>query len=446
MSDISYNCCDKRKYYRLTNPVKVTLEGQEYTTLDWSVSACKISDYAGLLEKNEETIAEIEINFQGFSVKFYQKIRILRYEPKNGSLIAEYIDPSPRNREILSYFSRGLITGEFQAFEDIIKHVDVPVTDDYIAAQFEEDETPSAYKRGLIVLSYILLGIMVLVYAYNLIYTRGYVMQVDSAIVTSRTEVIQSPGQGVISEVHAKEGDKVKAGQELFTVMNPELQMEIKDKKIEILKNKALLREKQRQLDSSALLNKIEFLSDQLAKNRILYEKKLISRPELDNLQAQILELEQDFSNLEAEKERIEATIAINETDLAFSESINALNTVKVPFDGVLEESTAFKGKPVDEDTPLMVVKSNSDHKYIEAYLDASQPHELVLNSGVQVEIPLYGIKTEGVLTEIHRKDEQITAVVEPDNPDLLDAVKLGTPVKITLKKNKFLGLRGEQP
>ena len=56
MSDISYDHSDKRKYYRLINPVKVTIEGQDYKTLDWSVSALKIANYSGFLGINDETL------------------------------------------------------------------------------------------------------------------------------------------------------------------------------------------------------------------------------------------------------------------------------------------------------------------------------------------------------------------------------------------------------
>lgn len=445
MSEILYDCSNKRKQYRLTSPVKVIIEGQEYRTIDWSVSSVKIANYSGRLEKNEETAAEIEINFQGFTVRFSQKIKVLRLDPLQGSLIAEFIDSSTRNREILSYFSRGLITGEFQAFEDIIKHVDIPITDEYVNDCFQEvSDNPSVLKRGTLFLAYILLGIMVLVYAYNLIYSKGYLMQVDSGVVTSRTEVLLSPARGIISEVYAQGGEKIEKGQQLFRVISPELEREIEDKKIEVLKNQALLKEKENQLLNTAQAEKIDYIQEELDKKTILYNKKLVSKPELDRLKGELLDLKQELAYQKAEKERLEEILDINEKDLAFSEAISDRNTVKAPFRGFLEENLAFEGKYVDEKTPLMIVKPDSDIKFIEAYLDESQPHKLVLNSRVYIKIPLYNLEVEGILTEMHKRDRLIKAVIKPDNTDLLEDVKLGTPAKISFVKNRFLGVRGK--
>ncbi|OGI02433.1 MAG: hypothetical protein A2Y25_01230 [Candidatus Melainabacteria bacterium GWF2_37_15] len=447
MSDISYDHSDKRKYYRLINPVKVTIEGQDYKTLDWSVSALKIANYSGFLGITDETLAEIEINFQGFSVKFSQKIKVMRIEQESNTLVAEYIDPSPRNREILEYFSKGLITGQFQPFDEIIKHIDIPISDDYINASFQEDSEYNTRlpNKKLILFMYVVLGVMVFMYIFQLAYTKAYLIQVESAVVASRTETLNSPTKGVVIDIFAQEGETIAAGEPIFKVIDPAFEREIEDKKIEILKNEALLKEKQKQLETSANVGKIAFLRDELEKKTQLYEKKLVSRPEIDTLTGEILQLENDLALLQAEEERLEEIIAISEKDLAFSESINTHNTVKAPFDAIVEEVLAFKGKYVDEKTPVVLIKSNSHDKFIEAYLKESQPHKLMLNSRVYIEIPLYSLKLEGILTEIQKNNELATAIIKPNDPDLLETVKLGTPAKISFVKGRFFNHRTEE-
>ncbi len=415
MSEISYDYTNKRKYYRLTNPVKIILEGREYTTLDWSVSAVKISNYSGLLEKNEKTTADIEINFQGFAVKFSQEVRVLRYDPKTGNLVLEYVDSSPRNREILSYFSRGLITGEFQAFDDIIKHVDVPVSDEYISERFQEEENPAPPKLWLTYLSYLLLGVLVLFYILNLVYSNGFLMPVESAVVKSVVETVNSPAQGIVSGIYTEEGREIKVGQKLFSIINPEQQREIEDKRIELLKNRALLKEKQTQLENGFQKEKLNYLEEELRKKKLLFEKKLVSKPEIDELQGKIIETKQELALLQTETQRLQEIIAINQKDLSYSESINSLNTVKVPFDGILEEVIAFEGKYVDEKTPIMLIRPKSENKYIEAYLDDKQPHRLALNSRVYIELPLYDLKLEGRLTGMRKEEDTIIAEITPD-------------------------------
>jgi len=440
MSEILYDYTNKRKYYRLNNPVKITLEGREYTTLDWSVSALKISGYSGLLEVNEKTTAEIEINFQGFTVKFSQDVQVLRYEPKTGSIVLEYVETSPRNREILSYFSRGLITGEFQAFEDIIRHIDIPLSEEYIVDNFEAEAVPAAPKRWVSYLSYLLLGVLVAVYVFNLVYSRGYLMPVESAVVASATEVISSPVQGHISDIYAEEGSDIAFGQPLFSVVSPELQRELEDKRIELLKNTALLKERKTQLANGFQYEKLSYLEEELEKKRLLLEKKLVSKPEVDELYGKIIETRQELAILQAETQRLEEIIAINRKDFLYSEELNALNTVKAPFDGVLEEVTAFGGKYVDEDAPVLLVRPKSENRYIEAYLNDKQPHRLAINARVHIELPLYGVKTRGRLTGMQKDGDSIVAEITPDSPEVLKGVKPGTPAKISFVKKSFLG------
>ncbi len=498
--NISYEPPDKRRFYRLAHPVKVIIDSIPYKTVNWSVSAFKVENYRGNLAVGDINTVEIEINFQGFTVKFYQKVKVLRIEPENNALIAEYIETSPRNREILSYFSQGLITGELHSFDEVIRHLDIPINDSYINYTFLENPPAkkSSFCRTSSMFIYILLGLTLALYVLNSYYTHVYLLQVDSAVVAGKTELINSPSKGIISKIHIREGDSITRGEPLFQISNPEAEKEIEEKKNQILKNRAILKEHQRQLKNlqsklenykknfsfklstqekiiGSLKEKLDLLNDELEKKTAFYKRKLVSKPEIDRLKKEIIGLEQklaaanyeyyhiyeniqnpesgtndeihkkeDSENLKAEIERIKETIRIDEKELSYIKFINGKNTMKAPFKAVLGEIFAFEGKYVDEKTPILLLKDTSGKKFVEARLSEKDALKLRLGLEVKIEVPSQDIRLKGKLIRLEKRQEfpgksLIIALIEPENPGLLKPIRDGTPVKVEFRKKKVL-------
>ena len=250
--DITYDSPDNRKYYRLINAIKVIIDGNEYKTTDWSVNAFKIGGYTGNLSVGKIVLAAVEINFQGFFVKFFPQIKVLRIDAKNNTLVAEFVDLSERHSEFLVYFSKSLITGKFQPFDEVIKHIDIPITDNYITDTFQEEPESKKhfFNRSFMILLYVVLGIVIFLYGFKLYYSNVYLMQIDSAVVLNKTKVINSPTKGILSDIYVKDGESVYKGQPLFKIINPDIERKIEDKKINILKNEAVLKEKQKNLEN----------------------------------------------------------------------------------------------------------------------------------------------------------------------------------------------------
>ncbi|HSA07023.1 MAG TPA: hypothetical protein P5556_07565 [Candidatus Gastranaerophilales bacterium] len=499
-TDIVYEPADKRRFYRLSIPIKIRLMGNEYKTVDWSVNAFKITGYTFYLEPKEELNAEFELNFQGFALKFSQKVKVLRIEEENNAIIAEYADLTLRNREILGYFSRGILSGEFQPFNEVIKHVDIPISEDYLNKTFIEnpEEKKSLTSRKLVMLLYIIVGIVALLYFLNLYYTSICLLQIDSAIISGKTEVVASPLKGIVSEIYARENSYVEEGQPLFKISDLEIEREIADKENEILKNEAFLKEKQKQLQSlqarlenyknnfylqsnvqekiiSSTSEEIDLLKDELARKNTLYSRQLVSKPEIDKLKGEILQQEQklafakyeystnnenlknpenainsaiskkeDSESLKAEIEKIEEIIKIEQKELSFIRSIKEKNTIKAPFKAILLEITAFKGKYSDEKTPIIVLKDISGEKFVEAYLTESEALKLKLGLKTRIHIPSQDLKLTGRLVKLEKRNEflgrdVIIGLIKPDNPDLIKIVNDATPVKVTfIRKNHF--------
>ena len=201
-------------------------------------------------------------------------------------------------------------------------------------------------------------------------------------------------------------------------------------------------------------------LNDELEKKTFLYRKKLASKPEIDKIKKELLQLEQnaasasyeydltvkalenpenllnlsfrlkkDSKDLKTEIERLKNSIAINKQDLDFSRQLNGQNMIKAPFDSVSVKFLAFKGNYIKEKMPVVALKQGSDEKFIEGYLKETDALKLKFNSGVNVEVPFYGIKFKGTLTQLEKSQKNsrnnlTVATIKPENPGLLKNIK----------------------
>ncbi len=494
---------DKRKFYRIDVPIVVIIEGKAYKTADWSMKALRIEGYEGKLTPGDEIPAILEMKFQDFACRFDQAIRVTRLDSEEGWLVAEYANISPRIEEAFSFFSKGLISGEYQAFDEIIRHLDIPISEDYLLKTFQEEpETPrKPFFKSFKVLLSIIIGILMLVGGLNWLYLIFCVVHVDSAFIAGKTEIINNPSKGIIKEIFVTENELVEKDKLLFKTFNPEIQTEIEEKKNEILKNLAILREKQKQLANirsklenyrrdysfklkvqgqiiSSISEKVDLLKDELDKKVSLYKRKLISQPEIDLLKKELLEQEQnlaaanyeyyhiyenirdpesgtndeihkkeDSKNLQAEIDRIKEIINIDKQELAYIEALDGNNTVRAHFKAVISEVLAFNGKFVDENEPVLVLRDISGEKFIEAYLTEEEALKLKLGLMADINIPSRDIDLKGRLIKLERREQLpgrsiFVAVVQPENSDALKNINFETPAKVVFIRKKLFKSR----
>ena len=495
--NISHSPSDSRKHYRLTNTLNIQVEGVVYKTSDWSVSACKIGEYAGSLQAGDETVASFEFRFQDFSSIFNIKIKVLRQE--DDELVFEYIDENPRKLEAISYFSKGIVSGELQDFEDFIRHIDIPITDNYIQETFKEEEKAHPTRNFFVVFS-VIAGIIALLFMGKSVYTNFNLLPVDSAVVSVKTSEINSPSRGILSDIYVEEGMYIAPGEPLFKVLNTRIEKEIELKKNEILKNKALLKEKRQKLynlqsrltsykqDISLKLDvqekviesisgKIDILNAELTNKEKLYKKQFISKPEIDVVKREILRQEQLLSeanyeyflayssykdperaissvninryqntdNLKAEIQRVTEFITIEEQELDYIKSANYQNVVKVPFKAFVKKIYAFEGKYVDEKTPVVFLKDvSSGKKLVEACITEAEALKLRIGIETKISIPSQKLELKGVLVSLEKRQENwgknlVIAVIKPDTPERLEEVSDETPAKVVFVRNKIL-------
>lgn len=128
LPEMRYEIASQRRHFRVSAPMRIQIGQHSYHAANWSLVDFKITGYAGTLQPGEETSVRVSIPYQGFEIAFHTNARIVRAEASDGSLIAEFTQLDEREREILEHFVCGLLRGEIEPVEGILRRLDLPVT------------------------------------------------------------------------------------------------------------------------------------------------------------------------------------------------------------------------------------------------------------------------------------------------------------------------------
>ncbi|HRK53782.1 MAG TPA: efflux RND transporter periplasmic adaptor subunit [Cyclobacteriaceae bacterium] len=157
-------------------------------------------------------------------------------------------------------------------------------------------------------------------------FTREYVTQIQSL----QNIELRAMTKGFIQSINVDEGQSVKSGQVLFTIMPKEYEAELEKAKAE------------------ANTAELEWLN-----TKTLAEKSIVSQTELAIAQAKL--------------DQAKAEVALAELYLSFTK-------VKAPFDGVIDRIRFKIGSLIDEGTLLTTLSNN---KEIYAYFNVSESEYL---------------------------------------------------------------------
>ncbi len=224
---------------------------------------------------------------------------------------------------------------------------------------------------------------------------------------------IRSKINGYLEKIYVDEGSHVKAGQVLFKLSNIDFQQEVR-------KSQALLRSAVAQAKSAKL---------ELQNVQKLYDKNIVSKAELDQVQIQ----------LELAQAKIEEAQA-HEQSAQFNLS---LTTIKAPFDGVIHRIPFKLGSLINDGTLLTTLSNNTE---VYAYFNVSEKEYLSLtqsnNMHLDAEISLLLANNQphkypGIIEnqdgEFDRGTGNIAFRAKFPNPELL--IKHGSTGKVRLNR-----------
>jgi len=227
-------------------------------------------------------------------------------------------------------------------------------------------------KRVLLLLSFLVSTLFALDLEVS-----GYVTSDNQKMITSRY-------MGFIKNMKVAEGDMVKKGDLLY---------EIDSKEIDAAKRQVELAISQAQLALQMNKNQLNNILVNLARNKRLYKKGMVSKYDLENLE------------LAAKNMRDMVKIAQKQVEQAKAREQEVLNQykylhIKAPNDGVIVKKMAKEGEISIPGMPALILTDLSSLK-ITIEINESDLKYVRIGKKVRVEIPSAGYKGEGVISAI---------------------------------------------
>ncbi len=209
-------------------------------------------------------------------------------------------------------------------------------------------------------------------------------LELSGTVISDNQKMITSRFMGFVKNMKVAEGDQVKKGEILYEIDSKEIEAMARQVDLAISQARLALQMNENQLNN-VLLN--------LARNKRLYKKGMVSKFEVENLE------------LAAENMRDMVRIAKKQVAQAEAQKDVVLNQykylkIKSPNDGVVVAKRLNEGDMQIPGMPALVI---TDLKHLKVLTEISESNLKYIKMGkkVKIEIPSIGLKTQGVVSAI---------------------------------------------
>ncbi|HIP28898.1 MAG TPA: efflux RND transporter periplasmic adaptor subunit [Sulfurovum sp.] len=230
---------------------------------------------------------------------------------------------------------------------------------------------------------------------YLLMYVMGttlYAAEINLAgsVVSDNQKMITSRYMGYVKKMAVSEGDIVKKGQLLY---------EIDSKEIESAERQVDLGISQARLALQMNKNQYHNVITNLSRHKRLYEKKMVSKYELETLQLTAKNLK-DMVKISEEQ--------VKQAEAKKDEVLNQYNYLRIlaPNEGVIVSKKLNEGEMAMPGMPGVVLTDLS-RLAIVAEISETQLRYISIGKKLEVEVPSMGLKTSG----------EISALIPSSNP-----------------------------
>ena len=391
MASIDHEAASQRRYYRMTFPLNITLEGATYKTADWSVGGFRLEKYPNALQKDQEISIEVHVPYQGYKIAFSQQARVVKSDGPGTDLACEFIDLEDRSREVLTFISKGLISGEMAGIDEVIKRIDTPVTPTPLVedASWQDQPLSRKLRRITVGLMYLVIGAVLTLYVVVALYSYFYRLQVETAVVEAYAEAVLSPQDGIMEGLNTEVGNDIKKGEVLFTLRDPALEREIAQAEVVILEAQAQLEESQAVLadqeqqlalyteisaariqaadkSAKAIGDQLNLAQSELNRKRQLFERGIRDRVDVDEAASKLAGI------------RVELVHAQSDAEIA-SQSVKAI-----------DQGLYFTGEYLRDGLPLLRAEVEKARKLLQAAQERKRIAESQLEN-LKVNAPFDG-------------------------------------------------------
>lgn len=209
-------------------------------------------------------------------------------------------------------------------------------------------------------------------------------IDLSGSVVSDNQKMITSRYMGYVRNMAVSEGDIVKKDQLLY---------EIDSKEIESAERQVDLGISQARLALQMNKNQYNNVLTNLARHQRLYDKKMVSKYELETLQLAAKNLK-DMVKIAEEQ--------VKQAEAKKEEVLNQYNYLKItaPNAGVIVDKRLNEGEMAIPGMPAVVLTDLSKLKIV-AELSETQLKYIDLNKEVDIEIPSIAFNTKGKITSI---------------------------------------------
>jgi len=220
------------------------------------------------------------------------------------------------------------------------------------------------------------------IFAINIIFAAQ--IELSGSVVSDNQKMITSRYMGFIKNMRVSEGDIVKKGDILYEIDSKEI--EAAERQVDLAINQARLA---LQMNENQLNNVLT----NLARNKRLYKKGMVSKFQLENLE------------LAAKNMKDMVKLAKEQVAQAQAQKESVMNQYKylkivAPNDGVIVAKRAKEGEIQIPGMPALILTDLSDLK-IMTEISESNLRYAKIGKKVKIEIPSVGYKGEGEITSI---------------------------------------------
>jgi len=210
------------------------------------------------------------------------------------------------------------------------------------------------------------------------------VLELTGSVVSDNQKMITSRNMGFIKNMRVAEGDVVKKGELLYEIDSKEIDAAVRQVDLGISQARLALQMNENQLNN-VLIN--------LARHKRLYQKGMVSKFALENLE------------LAAKNLRDMVKIAKKQVEQAEAQKEQVLNQykylkIRAPNDGVIISKMAKEGEIQIPGMPVLVLTDLSSLKIVTEVSESDLKY-IRIGKPVEVEIPSIGLKTQGVIASI---------------------------------------------
>lgn len=209
-------------------------------------------------------------------------------------------------------------------------------------------------------------------------------IELTGTVVSDNKKMLTSRYMGFIKNVHVSEGDRVIKGQLLY---------EIDSKEIDSSKIQVELGIQQARLSLQMYRNQHTNLLLNLARNKRLFAKDMVSKYQLESLEL-------------AEKNLVDmmkvARKQVQQAEASLTQVMNQYNYLKVkaPNDGVIVQKNINAGEMAIPGMPALVLTDLSKLKVLTEVAESNLQH-MRIGKEVRVNIPSAGLQTIGHISSI---------------------------------------------